>query len=53
MVSYAKRITYADLFEEIAGRNPLRWGFYGRCMKLVRLFHQDRGVFFDLSPPSE
>ncbi|MFT5085615.1 MAG: hypothetical protein ACI9Y1_003676 [Lentisphaeria bacterium] len=45
MVSYAKRITYADFFEEIAGRNP-RWsGFYGRGMALVRLFHPNREAF--------
>ena len=48
MVSYAKWFTYADFFEEIAGRNPLRCGFCGRGMELVRLFHPDRGVFFDL-----
>ncbi len=48
MVSYVKRVTYADFFEEIAGRNPLQCGFCGRGMELVRLFHPDRGVFFDL-----
>jgi hypothetical protein len=48
MVSYAKRFTYADFFEEVAGRNPLRCDFCGRGMELVRLFHPDRGVFFDL-----
>jgi len=29
MVSYAKRITYAEFFEEIAKRNPLEWKFLG------------------------
>ena len=48
MVSYAKRVAYADFFEEIAGRNPLQCCFCGRGMELVRLFHPDRGVFFDL-----
>lgn len=51
MVSYAKRMTYADFFEEIAGRNPLQCSFCGRGMELVRLFHPDRGVFFDLLSP--
>ena len=48
MVSYVKRINYADFFEEVAKRNPLKCGLCGRGMELVRLFHPDRGLFFDL-----
>ncbi|WP_150149326.1 hypothetical protein [Candidatus Enterovibrio escicola] len=50
MMSYTKRISYSyvDLFEEVAGRNPLKCVFFGRGMELVRLFHSKHGIFFDL-----
>ena len=48
MISYVKRIGYADFFEEVAKRNPLKCSFCGAGMELVRLFHPDRGLFFDL-----
>jgi hypothetical protein len=48
MVSYAKRITYAEFFEEVAKRNPLECKFCGNEMELTRLFHPVRGLFFDL-----
>lgn len=48
MACYAKRITYAEFFEEVAKRNPLRCTFCGNEMELVRLFHPARGLFFDL-----
>lgn len=48
MVSYAKRINYAEFFEEVAKRNPLKCRFCGRGIALVQLYHPDRGVFFDL-----
>jgi hypothetical protein len=53
MVSYAKRISYAEFFEEIAGLNPLTCVFCGRGMELVQLFHPKRGVFFDLLASSD
>ena len=48
MVSYAKRLTYSEFFEEVAKRNPLKCPFCGRGMELVKLYHPDRGLFFDL-----
>ena len=48
MVSYAKRINYAEFFEEVAKRNPLKCELCGRGMELVQLYHPDRGMFFDL-----
>lgn len=48
MVSYAKRINYAEFFEEVAKRNPLKCKLCGRGMELVQLYHPDRGMFFDL-----
>ena len=48
MVSYAKRVSCADFFEEIAGRNLLQCHYCGKGMELARLFHPDREVFFDL-----
>jgi len=51
MISYVKRITYAELFEEVAGRNPLRCRYCKKGMELVRLYHPDRGVFFDSLVP--
>jgi hypothetical protein len=48
MVSYAKRLTYSELFEEVAKRNPLKCKFCGKGMELVKLYHPDRGLFFDL-----
>jgi hypothetical protein len=48
IISYVKRIGYADFFEEVAKRNPLKCSFCGAGMELVRLFHPDRGLFFDL-----
>lgn len=53
MVSYIKRITYAELFEEVAKRNPLKCQFCGVGMELVRLYHPDRGLFYDLLAPLE
>lgn len=47
MVSYVHRITYADFFEEVAKRNPLKCNC-GAGMELVRLYHPDRGLFYDL-----
>ena len=51
MVSYVKRITYADFFEEVAKRNPLKCSFCGAEMELVQLYHPNRGLFFDLLAP--
>ncbi len=51
MVSYVQRITYSQLFEEIAKRNPLKCQFCGAGMDLVLLYHPGRGVFFDLLGP--
>ena len=51
MVSYIKRITYAELFEEVAKRNPLKCQFCRAGMELVRLYHPDRGLFYDLLAP--
>ncbi|WP_190320671.1 hypothetical protein [Candidatus Enterovibrio escicola] len=48
MMSYTKRISYVELFEKVAGRNPLKSVFFGRRMELVQLSHQKNGVFFDL-----
>lgn len=48
MVSYANRMTYREFFEEVAKRNPLQCRFCGKGMELVRLYHPDRGLFFDL-----
>ncbi len=47
MMSYVNRITYADLFAEVAKRNPLTCTFCGKDMELVQLYHPDRGVFYD------
>ncbi len=48
MISYVKRIAYAEFFEEVAKRNPLKCDFCGGMMELVRLTHPNRGLFFDL-----
>ena len=53
MVSYVKRIAYADFFEEVAKRNPLKCIFCGNELELVRLFHPNRGLFFDLLAPPD
>ena len=53
MVSYVNRIDYADFFEEVAKRNPLKCCFCGAGMELVRLFHPDRCLFFDLLAPPD
>ena len=53
MVSDVKRIDYVAFFEEVAKRNPLKCSFCGAVMELVRLFHPDRGLFFDLLAPSD
>ena len=53
VVSYVKRIDYAVFFEEVAKRNPLKCCFCGEGMELVRLFHPDRGLFFDLLAPPD
>ncbi len=51
MMSYVKRISYADLFAEVAKRNPLLCSFCGKEMDLVQLYHPSRGVFYDLLAP--
>jgi Putative transposase/Transposase zinc-binding domain len=48
MVSYVNRITYIDFFAEVAKRNPLMCKHCGAGMDLVRCYHPDRGVFYDL-----
>ena len=53
VVSYVKRIDYAAFFDEVAKRNPLTCCFCGSVMELVRLFHPDRGLFFDLLAPPD
>ena len=47
-ISYVNRITYSVLFEEIAGRNPLRCQTCGDGMELIQLFRPSRGFFYDL-----
>ncbi|PCS22356.1 hypothetical protein BTN49_2085 [Candidatus Enterovibrio escicola] len=47
IMSYTKRISYVELFEEVADRNPLKYVFCGRGMELVQLSHPKHGVFFD------
>ena len=53
MFSDVKRIDYAAFFGEVAKRNPLKCRFCGSVMELVRLFHPDRGLFFDLLAPPD
>ena len=53
MVSDVKRIDYAVFFEEVAKRNPLKCSCCSSVMELVRLFHPDRGLFFDLLAPPD
>ena len=48
MMSDIKRISYAEFFEEVAGRNPLTCKYCGGGMELVRLSHPKYGVLFDL-----
>ena len=48
MVSYVNRIAYIDFFEEVAKRNPLTCKHCGTGMDLVRCYHPDRGVFYDV-----
>ena len=48
MVSYVNRVAYIDFFEEVANRNPLKCTHCGAGMELVRLYHPDRGLFYDL-----
>ena len=40
-----------DVFREVAGRNPLVCTFCGDDMELVRLYHPDRGIFYDIFAP--
>ncbi len=47
-MSYSKRISYVEFFEEVTGRNPLKYVFRWRGMELVRISHPKHGVFFDL-----
>jgi hypothetical protein len=47
-VSYAKRIRYADFFEELVSRNPLLCRNCGHEMELWQLYHPDKGVIWDL-----
>lgn len=51
MISYVSRLKYRDFFREVAGRNPLVCAFCGDDMELVRLYHPDRGVFYDIFAP--
>jgi hypothetical protein len=51
MISYVSRLKYCDFFREVAGRNPLVCAFCGDDMELVRLYHPDRGVFYDIFSP--
>ncbi|WP_339376945.1 hypothetical protein [Candidatus Enterovibrio escicola] len=48
MMSYTKRISYLELFEEVAGRNPLKCVFCGREIDLIILSHLKHGVLFNL-----
>ncbi len=48
MVSDVNRVAYTDFFEEVANRNPLKCTHCGAGMELVRLYHPDRGLFYDL-----
>ncbi|WP_150141470.1 hypothetical protein [Candidatus Enterovibrio escicola] len=48
MISGTKRISYVELFEEVAARNPLKCVFCGRGMALVQFTHVKHGVFFEL-----
>ncbi|PCS23668.1 hypothetical protein BTN49_0637 [Candidatus Enterovibrio escicola] len=48
MISYTKRISYVEFFEEVAGRNPLKCVFCGKGMELVRFSYPKNGVFLDL-----
>ncbi|WP_155068188.1 hypothetical protein [Piscirickettsia salmonis] len=48
MIPYITRLTYAQLFEEVAKRNPLRCSFCGSLMELWQLYHSSKGVFYDI-----
>ena len=48
MVSYVNRVRYAELFEEVTGRNPLSCQHCGDEMELTRLFHPLKGFFYDI-----
>lgn len=43
-----KRISYADFFEEISGRNPLRCRNCGEEMEVFRIVHATKGLIYDI-----
>uniref|UniRef100_UPI0039F738DD hypothetical protein n=1 Tax=Piscirickettsia salmonis TaxID=1238 RepID=UPI0039F738DD len=51
MIPYVRRLTYAQLFEEVAKRNPLQCSFCGSLMELWQLYHPSKGVFYDIFDP--
>uniref|UniRef100_UPI0039F6D311 hypothetical protein n=1 Tax=Piscirickettsia salmonis TaxID=1238 RepID=UPI0039F6D311 len=50
-IPYVRRLTYAQLFEEVAKRNPLQCSFCGSLMELWQLYHPSKGVFYDIFDP--
>lgn len=51
MVSFVNRLTYAQFFEEVAERNPLKCQCCGEIMELTRLYHPLKGLFYDIFAP--
>ena len=51
MISYINRLRYRDFFREVVGVNPMICTFCGDEMQLVRLYHPDRGFFYDIFTP--
>ena len=42
------RISYADFFEEITGRNPLKCRCCGEKMEVFRIVHATKGLVYDI-----
>lgn len=51
MIATVKRISYAQMFEEVARVNPLKCTSCGSQLELWQLYHPSKGVFYDIFDP--
>ncbi|ODN41483.1 hypothetical protein BGC07_15320 [Piscirickettsia litoralis] len=51
MIATVKRISYAQMFEEVGKVNPLKCTSCGSQLELWQLYHPSKGVFYDIFDP--